>query len=223
MPPNPPLYDLFHLADSALPAGGYAFSNGLEAALHHGLVANDLEAYLETVLFSVAEGELPFIHSCFIGEETQIATMLWFYDAMLTAPAQIRASLTLGRTWLRLLHILYPDREIDHFKNWLDQNKLPPHYTVVYGTTLKKVGFEKSDVNQVYMYQTLRDQLSAAVRLGLLGPLEATSLQKRLYTTCEKAIGNAADRPYDRAIKNAPQLDIAQAAHEHLYTRLFQS
>ena len=65
--------------------------------------------------------------------------------------------------------------------------------------------------------------LSSAVRLGILGPYAA----QRLQVECAPDIGAvlaAADRcesPTSR--QTAPILDLLQAGHDRLYSRLFQS
>ena len=68
------LYPLMHLADSALPAGGYAFSNGLEGAYQLGLldVPRALEEFVHSALMAAAYGEIPFIHSCYAESDEEI-------------------------------------------------------------------------------------------------------------------------------------------------------
>ena len=214
------LYPLMHLADSALPAGGYAFSNGLEGAYQLGLLdaAGALEEFVRSALMAAAYGEMPFIHSCYAeSDDEALAAMLHFYDALIAAPAMRRASLILGKNWLRLMAGLYPKVEFTNLR------PAPAHYTVVFGLALKATGFAQADAQRLYMFQVLRDQLSAAVRLGVVGPLEATRKQWGLYGHCEELLAEVAGRPYAQATRCAPQLDIAQSTHDDLYSRLFQS
>lgn len=214
------LYPLMHLADSALPAGGYAFSNGLEGAHQLGLLAASgaLEEFVYSALMAAAYGEIPFIHSCYAdSDESLLAEMLPFYDALIAAPAMRRASLILGKNWLRLLTGLYPEVQFAPLR------RAHAHYTVVFGLGLQAAGFAQAEAQQLYMFQVLRDQISAAVRLGVLGPMEATRRQLGLYVHCEDLLAQVAGLSYAQATRCAPQLDIAQSVHDDLYSRLFQS
>jgi urease accessory protein len=73
------------------------------------------------------------------------------------------------------------------------------------------------------LFATLRAGLSAAVRLGLSGPLEAQRLQARLAPTLDAALVRGADVAVADAAQTAPVLDVLQGAHDRLYSRLFQS
>ena len=214
------LYPLMHLADSALPAGGYAFSNGLEGAYQLGLLdaPGALEEFVHSALMAAAYGEIPFMHSCYAeSDEGAVAEMLHFYDAMIAAPAMRRASLILGKNWLRLMAGLYPEVKFANLR------RAHAHYTVVFGLALRAAGFAQADAQQLYMFQVLRDQMSAAVRLGIVGSMEATRRQLGLYVHCEELLAEVAGRSYTQATRCAPQLDIAQSVHDDLYSRLFQS
>ena len=104
-------------------------------------------------------------------DENAVAEMLHFYDAMIAAPAMRRASLILGKNWLRLMAGLYPEVKFANLR------RAHAHYTVVFGLALKAAGFAQAEAQQLYMFQVLRDQMSAAVRLGIVGPMEATRRQ----------------------------------------------
>ena len=222
------LYELLHLADSALPAGSYAFSSGLEGAYHLGLLQSSaaLEEFVQSALETAARSDILFVHSCYAAAAMDyqlLGAMLLFYDAMATAPALRRASNTQGKNWLRLLDDLYPQAGIDKLRRWLLDSGQPTHFAVLFGATLRAAGFAAAEAQQLYLFQLLRDQMSAAVRLGIIGPLEATRRQQGLYGYCSQLLEEVKGLDYTRATRAAPQLDIAQSLHDHLYSRLFQS
>jgi urease accessory protein len=228
MATEPSLLALMQLADSGLPTGSYAFSNGLEGAYHLGLLnsARALEEFLCCAVEAVVCAEIPFVQSCFALEDADwraVGDITVYYDATQTAPSVLHASLVTGKNWLRLLEGLYQQAGLSALRQRLLAEKLPLHFTIVFALSLKRVGFSLEQAKRLLLFQSLRDQVSAAVRLGLVGPLEAARRLRSLNEYGEAALARSGARCYRQAYRCVPQLDIAQGMHGYLYSRLFQS
>jgi len=81
----------------------------------------------------------------------------------------------------------------------------------------------RSRTAQLFCFQHLRGVLSAAVRLGIVGPLEAQSLQHRLESCAREVLDHCQNLPVTDAAQTAPLLDLWQGTQDRLYSRLFQS
>ena len=219
---------LLHLVDSALPTGSFAYSSGLESSVTLGLVPDEagLRQYLYAYLQQAGSLELPFVNSCFeVGPALgrQLGPVATDYDAQLLVPALHRASAAQGRTWLRLVTSFYPDADLAAVGDWFAGQQLPPHFTLAFALSLQRAGFALADVRAMLLHLLLRDQLSAAIRLGRLGPLAAHRLQHAFYAVFDHILAANAAKKYDEASRSAFLLDLAQGLHEELYSKLFQN
>nr|GFC94214.1 urease accessory protein F [Tanacetum cinerariifolium] len=216
---------LLHLADSALPTGSFAYSYGLESSLTFGLVRTETElrAYLYSFLQQAVGFELPFITSAAAVPNADLGPLLLEYDAQLLAPALYHASLTQGKNWLKLLATFYPEAVLGELGRELTQQALPAHFVPLFGLSLGRVGFALADIQATYLHLALRDQLSAAIRLGFIGPMAGHLLQHDFYEVFENLLVEADIRPYTQATRCTVLLDVAQMLHDDIYSRLFQN
>ena len=218
---------LLHLVDSAIPTGSFAYSYGLESSITFGLVNTPfaLRNYLYSYLQQAGSAELPFIHSTFHLTEKSPAfqAVAEEYDAQLLVPALSRASAVQGRNWLKLLVTFYPEAELETITQWFVAQEIPPHFTLVFTLALQRVGFGVEELKAMYLHMLLRDQLSAAIRLGFLGPLEGHQLQHDFYAVFEHILAAQAGEGYGDAVRSAFLLDVAQVLHEDIYSKLFQN
>ena len=203
---------LWQLADSAFPTGGFAHSGGLEAAYQNGEVRNrgDLREFLEAALEQAARGALPFVAAAFDG---QFARADQLCEAFTTSHVANRASRLQGRAFLNAALRAFPDLRID-----------PPatgHLAPVSGALFAALGLDRLAALRLYLFTQLRGWTSAAVRLNIVGPLEAQSIQAALAPRAESLLHG--DFALESAVQTAPILEIFQAGHDRLYSRLFQS
>jgi urease accessory protein len=209
---------LWQLADSAFPTGGFAHSNGLEAAWQHGEVRgrDDLLTFLEASLEQLGHGSLPMMLAAFDDPKRLVETDA-FCDAFLSNHVANRASRIQGRAFLTAVERVFKPSPETY------PRLLTCHYAPVFGASLRALNTPREMAIRLFFFNHLRSVLAAAVRLNIVGPMEAQTLQHKLSATAEETGHACKSLPLDAVAQTAPLLDLWQGAQDRLYSRLFQS
>jgi urease accessory protein len=233
------MLELLQLADSCFPSGGFAFSNGLESLAKLGYIKRmeDFLQYLDSHLDQITSAELPFLNSAYSAakgvltgpdgsEDDDTRGFLEVareWDAWLMLPAQRRASLSQGQAWSRAAEEAFERPEVDAVRRWFLRGNVPMHFLMAFAATLRAGGVSAPDAQCLLLHMALRDQLGAAVRLGLLGSLQAQKLHRRYIAVGEGYRALRGDWTHASAMRAAPMIELAVASHPNLYSKLFQS
>ena len=224
--PNPAHMDylLWQLADSGFPAGGFAHSGGLEAAIHHGAVSDSVSLRL-FVLDTIAQsghGALPLVTGAH-GAPEDLHDLDALCDAFLANTVANRASRAQGRAFLSTCRRSFPQDALEKLERDVRETNLAGHYPPLFGAVLNALGIDRLDTQRLFLYLGSRAVMSAAVRLGVVGAYEAQRLQTATAPDLERAIERCGHlRPLD-ITHTAPLIDLRQSTHDRLYSRLFQS
>jgi urease accessory protein len=207
---------VWQLADSAFPAGGFAHSGGLEAAWQHGQVQNTLElgGLVESSLRQLGHASLPFVTAAH-DDPAGLAPLDQSCDTFITSHVANRASRLQGRAFLSSTERIFPGR----------CKALAPcgHFAPVFGTISRSLGVERSKAARLFFFLHLRGLIAAAIRLGIVGPMEGQALQHRLSPVAGEILAQCERLPVAEAAQTAPLLEIWQGTQDRLYSRLFQS
>lgn len=221
-------WSLWQLLDSLLPTGGFAHSFGLEAAIQARLVSNseDLETFVIQLLQNTGSLLLPFVHATTLSHDIvswhKLDRML---DAMLTNEVARKASTAQGSALLRIAAAMFT--ELPSLKAMREQSlggqAISFHHAPVFGLVCGLLGLSPDVSQRAYLFITLRDVISAATRLNLIGPQGGAILQHRLACTAEKIFNKWRDRNVEDACQTAPLIDAVQGCHGYLFSRMFCS
>jgi urease accessory protein len=212
----------WQVVDSAFPTGVFAHSWGLEAAWQQGEVANieALQRFLEASIQQTAYGVLPLLVAAYHQPDRWL-DLDEIADAFLTNAVANRASRIQGRTLVSTAARVWPSDAMAAVAASAERGCA--HVAPLSGVVFQLIGLPLETTRTAVLFGTARGVLSAAVRLGIIGSYHAQRMQHDAGRYLPQLLERSAALAAGDVCQTAPVLDLLHAAHDRLYSRLFQS
>ena len=217
-------YLLWQLIDSGFPSGGFAHSGGLEASVQHGRVRSlaDVHRFARQSLAQNGRSALPLVTAAHRAP-SELAALDRRSDVFLLSPVANRASRAQGRALLTAVLRSFPRPAVTAIDETVRGERLAAHYAPVHGALFRALDVPLADTQRAFLFTTVRGAVSAAVRLGLAGSYEAQEIQAALTADIDETIRACGDVAPQDIAQTAPLIELYQATHDQLYSKLFQS
>jgi len=212
----------WQLADSAFPTGSFAHSGGLEAAWQSGEVddAPALARFARGVIEQAGGSVLPLLNAAHRAPE-RFEELDQLANLFLVNPVANRASRVQGRALAATIARVWPGDAVSGIAARVEAGI--GHQGPVMGAMFAALHVPLDVTRHVCLYAAARGVLAAAVRLGIVGSYESQRLQHDLGPAIGEIAARARETDEHDLAQTAPVLDVLQAAHDRLYSRLFQS
>ena len=225
-PATPPLLQLIWLASPALPIGGFSYSEGLEAAIDHGLVHDEHSAaewLVHQLHLTQSRGDMAVLGqmvTAWQAHDTERLTALsqWVHATRESAELRLQAE-QMGRSMLEWLR---NQGQIDADTVALC-NQLVPTYPLMLGLALSRTGAPLDQCLQTYAFGWAENMVQAALKSVPLGQNSGQRILAQLAQHIAPAVAHAMQVTDDTRQAFSPMLAILSAQHETQYSRLFRS
>jgi urease accessory protein len=216
------LLQLVWLASPALPVGGFSYSEGLEAAVEHGLVHDETTAgdwLVDHLHLVLARADLPVlaraVEAWRRGDEAAIARL----DAWLRATRETselrQQSEQMGRSLVEWLKAVHPQQA--------RRATSSPTFPTAFALAASAGEAPVRDVVLVFAFGWAENLMQAAIKSVPLGQSAGQRILQRLAADIPPAVDAALALGDDERQSYAPMLAILSARHETQYSRLFRS
>jgi urease accessory protein len=215
---------LLQLASPMLPVGAFAYSQGLERAVHDGWIANaeDAGRWIADLLQGpMARFEAPvwlrLSRACVANDRIAFASWNDRYLAS-RETAELRAeTLQMGAS----LAALARDLRIDTGQRLDVSNRIT--FPAAFAVVALHFDLGERDGLVAYLWSWAENQVAAALKAVPLGQLAGQRILLELQRAVTDAIDVACELDDDDLASAAPGLALASALHESQYSRLFRS
>lgn len=221
------LLQLIWLASPALPVGSFSYSDGLEAAVETGLVANALQAgpWLQDQLsLGQARADLAVLAAAFSAWRARdlgrISSLNDWVQATRESSQGRQQTEQMGRSLADWLHKRDAnDPRIGH----LAALKPAPTWPLALGLAAERTGAGQRSALLALAFSWAENMVQAAVKAVPLGQSAGQQLLGQLAAQVPAAVDDAIGRCDDTRFAFTPMLAILSAQHETQYSRLFRS
>ncbi len=217
---------LMQLASPALPVGGFSYSEGMEAAVEHGLVTDEHSAQtwlIDQLHLVQARSELPVIAQAMRAWRTHDQAALqqlsdWVIQTRETFEMRLQSE-QMGRSlliWLRN-HQATDQADMDLC------DSLPPTWLLVFALALNTHAVDTREGLLTCAFGWAENMVQAAIKSVPLGQLSGQRMLAALSAEIPFAVEHALSIPNNQQQSFTPRLAILSARHETQYSRLFRS
>ena len=222
MTDNIAILKLLQFASPTLPVGAFAYSQGMESAVHHGYIENaeQTQAWITGVLSNnIARLDLPFLKSLYkaikANEFSDVAELNLQIISFRETSEIRQESTQMGKALRRLL--------ID-MQLW-DERMPAEEIDWIAAFALMAVSNELSvkDCLLAHSWAWCENQVAAAIKLVPLGQTEGQKILYQLGLTLVDVVESALLHEMSKVSSLAFNLSILSSEHETQYSRLFRS
>lgn len=223
---TPALLQLIWLASPALPIGGFSYSEGLEAAIDHGLVHDEHTAatwLIDQLHLTQSRGDMAVLGQMVAAWQTRDDERLealsqWVHATRESAEMRLQSE-QMGRSMLEWLR----NQDAIDTSTIALCNRWVPTYPLMFALALSRTGASLEQCLQAYAFGWAENMVQAAIKSVPLGQNSGQRILTKLAQHIAPAVRHALQVTDDTRQAFSPMLAILSAQHETQYSRLFRS
>ena len=217
---------LMQLASPALPVGGFSYSEGLEAAVEHGLVHDEASAQawlIDQLLLVQARSDLAVLAQAMAAwAQPNVPRLQQLNDWLLQTRETHEMRLQTEQMGRSLVDWLGNQAQADAARLAICA-ALPPTWPVAFALALHTHQAPVRDGLLASAFGWAENMVQAALKSVPLGQRSGQRILAALSAAIPKAVSHAMGLSDDARQAFAPRLAILSARHETQYSRLFRS
>ena len=217
---------LMQLASPALPVGGFSYSEGLEAAVEHGLVHDEASAQtwlIDQLLLVQARSDLAVLAQAMAAwTQPDVPRLQQLNDWLLQTRETHEMRLQTEQMGRSLVDWLRNQAQADAARLAICAG-LPPTWPVAFALALHTHQAPVRDGLLASAFGWAENMVQAALKSVPLGQRSGQRILAALSAAIPEAVSHAMGLSDDTRQAFAPRLAILSARHETQYSRLFRS
>jgi len=198
----------------AFPVGAFAYSHGLETAIHAGVIASsqDLQGWLADVLeHGSGRNDCLLLHAAFRAPEAELAHVNEMALASAASAERLLETQLQGAAFCQTAAAIWGGKVTELA------------YPVAVGAAAARLNIDPVLTAAMYLQSFASNLVSAAVRAVPLGQTEGQRTLAALMPLCTRIARDTAAQTLDDLHSTAFLSDIAAMCHETLQPRIFRS
>ena len=224
--PAASLLQLIWLASPALPVGGFSYSEGLEAAVEHGLVHDEASAQtwlIDQLLLVQARSDLAVLAQAMAAwSRPDVPRLQQLNDWLLQTRETHEMRLQTEQMGRSLVDWLRNQAQADAARLSICA-ALPPTWPLAFALALHTHQAPVRDGLLASAFGWAENMVQAALKSVPLGQRSGQHILAALSAAIPEAVSHAMGLSDDTRQAFAPRLAILSARHETQYSRLFRS